>query len=677
MDFELSRMEIDLSQFRDVFLAECAEHVGMIEEGLLELQQGQADTDRLHAIFRAAHSMKGAAGTFGWTAIVHLTHAMEDLLDRLRSGRMAVTPPVVHILLQALDNLKDIMRQREEQGSEEFGTTSTPEAEALVAQLRGLATGRAIDVSAAPAKEQAPAAEQAPERRFTIEFHPGHGCFEQGIDPLSLMGELKAQGAFERTDLEVDRLPSIEELDAGQCYLGWSLEYRTHLPSAALEKILEPAGGVTKIVQIGGPSDADPAEDALPVESEPLTAATAPPPPTRKRVGAGSPQDAQSIRVPSKKVDQLIDLAGELVIAYSMANAVLASFTVDSLPRLKEAMAAMERGTRDLQERVMSVRMSPAGVLFQRFPRLIYDVASQTGKRIALNISGEDTELDKVIADQLADPLTHLVRNSADHGIESPEVRARAGKPEQGTISLRAYHQGGKVVIEISDDGKGLDVKKIREKAVSRGLITPDAAMSDEEIQQLIFAPGFSTKDVVSDLSGRGVGMDVVKRNVEALSGNIRLESVPGQGMVIRLFLPLTLAIVDGLLLKVGEQSFALPLGTIIESVRPKASQLLVLPGAGTMLMLRQESLPVIELSRVYRIDGAERNPERGLVVIVESGLQKLALLVDDIVGQQQFVIKSVEKNFRRVDGTMGATILGDGKVALIVDVSALQEMAA
>lgn len=674
-------MDIDLSQFKESFFAECAEHIGQIEEGLLELEAGHADPERLHAIFRAAHSVKGAAGTFGWTAIVRITHAMEDLLDRMRSGRLAVAPPLVRLLLSGVDELKGLMSRRDGgdvgDGGDDFANTLSPATSALVAQMKSLVAGpRSEDRQHEPIQHNA----ADPENQHHIRFLPSRHCFKKGINPLLALRELSDFGMLNGCELNVERLPSLEQLDPMVCSIGWDLKLRTALDESEIRTALSLVDGDAEVSHVDATGSIA-TESLMPPGPGNDALDGTPAPPGQPRVGDDRrTEHTQSIRVPAQKVDHLIDLAGELVIAYSMANEILMNFTPDCVARLREALVAMERGTRELQERVMSIRMMPASSVFQRFPRLVYDTAAKTGKQIAIQISGEDTELDKTVAEQLLDPLTHLVRNSADHGVESPEDRRRAGKPEQGLITLRAFHQSGKVVIEVSDDGQGLDVEKIRRKAIAKGLIGHDVQLTEAAAHQLIFAPGFSTKDEVSDLSGRGVGMDVVKRNVEALNGSIRIESVPGKGTSVRLHLPLTLAIVDGLLLRVGEQSFALPFAAVVESVRPKPSQLLRVSGGlhgdtNTALVLRSETMPLLSLGRLFNIPGALTDPTRGLVVLVDTGNRKMALLVDDIVGHQQFVIKSVEKNFRRVEGALGATILGDGRVALIIDVSALWEM--
>ena len=494
-------MDIDLSQFKESFFAECAEHIGQIEEGLLELEAGHADPERLHAIFRAAHSVKGAAGTFGWTAIVRITHAMEDLLDRMRSGRLAVAPPLVRLLLSGVDELKGLMSRRDGgdvgDGGDDFANTLSPATSALVAEMKSLVAGpRSEDRQHEPIQHNA----ADPENQHHIRFLPSRHCFKKGINPLLALRELSDFGMLNGCELNVDRLPSLEQLDPMVCSIGWDLKLRTALDESEIRTALSLVDGDAEVSHVDATGSI--ATESLATESlmppGPGNDASegTPAPPGQQRVGDDRrTEHTQSIRVPAQKVDHLIDLAGELVIAYSMANEILMNFTPDCVARLREALAAMERGTRELQERVMSIRMMPASSVFQRFPRMVYDTAAKTGKQIAIQISGEDTELDKTVAEQLLDPLTHLVRNSADHGVESPEDRRRAGKPEQGLITLRAFHQSGKVVIEVSDDGQGLDVEKIRRKAIAKGLIGHDVQLTEAAAHQLIFAPGFSTKD--------------------------------------------------------------------------------------------------------------------------------------------------------------------------------------
>jgi two-component system chemotaxis sensor kinase CheA len=379
--------------------------------------------------------------------------------------------------------------------------------------------------------------------------------------------------------------------------------------------------------------------------------------------------------VATEKVDQLIDLAGELVIAQSMAVEIVNRFSPDRLPELQTALHEVSRNTRELQERVMAMRMLPVATIFSRLPRIVHDVAVAEGKAIRVEVSGEDTELDKSMLEGLTDPLTHLVRNAADHGVETPEQRRTAGKPEEGTIHLRARHEGGSVVIEVSDDGHGLNAARIREKAMERGLLSASEELTLQQIQSFIFHPGFSTVENVSEVSGRGVGMDVVRRNVEALGGAVALASTEGKGTTVSIRLPLTLAILDGQIVRVGEQRYVLPLVSIVESIRPTRAQLRSLAGEGEVVMVRQEPLPLLRLHQLFDVATEVCDPSRGLLAIAEHDSKRFALMVDELLGQQQVVIKNLQANFRRVEGAMGATILGDGRVTLILDIGGLVEL--
>jgi two-component system chemotaxis sensor kinase CheA len=393
--------------------------------------------------------------------------------------------------------------------------------------------------------------------------------------------------------------------------------------------------------------------------------------------------DSGSIRVATDKVDRLIDLVGELVIAHVMTAQMVEDFEPSFLPKLREAVAAMERNTRELHERVMGIRMLPVGTLFQRYTRTVYDIAKATGKQIRLEINGEETEIDKSMLELLGDPLTHLVRNAADHGIEAAEVRQAAGKPEEGVITLKAFHRSGRIVIEISDDGGGIPCEKVRAKAIERGLIAADAQLSDEQLLLLIFEPGFSTKEEVSDLSGRGVGMDVVKRNVQQLNGTVAVASEEGSGSTVSIELPLTLAILEGLLVRVGDRTLVLPLLSVIETVPLRDEQIVRVAEQGEVVLIRGVSVPLLRLSRFLNLKqekasadkASEQAGNRRLAVIVEAGHKKVGLVVDELLGQQQVVVKSLERNLRRIDGLMGATILGDGCVAPIVDVAGIAAM--
>jgi two-component system chemotaxis sensor kinase CheA len=513
---------------------------------------------------------------------------------------------------------------------------------------------------------------------YEIRFAPGHQLFLQGMNPVLLLRNLSELGTVLVTELDLDALPSLSELDPERCYLRWAVWLRTERSKAEIRDVF---AFVEDSSQIEIHERSREWEEPAPKETAPGSPAAgdagAPEPaaPARRAAAVtahGNGKKASTLRVATEKVDKLVDLVGELVIAQSMVAQALNDSSKDALSRALEALAEMERNTRDLQERVMAVRMVPVGTVFNRFPRLVRDLSARCGKDVRLEMTGQEIEIDKGIVEEMADPLTHLLRNALDHGIEATDERRRAGKADAGTIRLAAYHQGGSVVVEVSDDGRGLNTARIREKGVALGLLRESDELSEEQIHALIFAPGFSTASAVSDISGRGVGMDVVRRNVDALNGSLTVTSRAGAGTCVRLKLPLTLAIMDGLSLRIGQQIFILPLSPIVESIRPSAQQLKSLLGRGEVVYVRDEAIPLVRLYELLDVEPEETDPRRALIVIVETGATKLGLLVDELLGQAQVVVKSLELNYRRVDAVMGATILGTGHVALILDVEGL-----
>lgn len=646
-------MQIDLNRFRDTFFQEAEEHLLHMETDLLRLEQGENDPELLDAIFRSAHSIKGASGTFGFEDLAHFTHALENLLDALREGKIEPAP-VANLLMQSLDALKDLVEAAREGGPAPANTEELTRQ--LVAAQSGVANAiGANPASAAVATKSEPSSGQP--KSWRIRFVPCPTTFQQGMDPVLVLRELSQAGEVLESGADKTRIPSLFELDPEICYVAWNLVLKT-------AKSLEELRDVFAFVEDGAEISIEPADKPAAVNREAAVSEHT----------SRAHREPASVRVSTDKVDKLVDLVGELVIAQSMASQILENFSLAALPRLREAFGELERNTRELQERVMGIRMIPVGSVFSRFPRLVRDLANSTGKQIRLELSGEETELDKSVVESLSDPLMHVIRNSADHGIEPPEDRRAKGKAEQGVIRLHTYHQGGNVMVEVTDDGRGLDAQKIRAKAVSRGMIAQDAQLSEAEIYQLIFAPGFSTAEKVTDISGRGVGMDVVRRNIEALNGDVTIASPPGSGTSVRLRLPLTLAIIDGLLIKVGHQIFVLPLTSVVTSIRPTKSQINGLAGTGEVVVVRGEPLPLVRLHKRFNIATEITDPTCGLIVIVEVQGRPLALLVDELLGQQQVVVKSLETNFRKVDGIIGATILGDGHAALIIDVGQLAQ---
>ena len=712
-------MKIDLSQFRQTFLQESAEHVESMEAELLALRSAPDDAEILNAIFRSAHSIKGGAGSFGLTNLVRFTHGLENLLDRLRSLEMPATAEVISLLLRSVDVLRAML------GAGGDGEMSDDAAQ-LAEQIENLSAGHPASVAEpirlTARENEASAQELLQDGRVTagevnfyqLEFRPHREMVSSGANPIMLLRNLAALATVSVCQLHAENLPPLEQLDPSQCYLWWTVEQASSSSEEELREVFEfvehlaeimvrrvdqpplqekglalqppsPPGRTLEVVPVAVP-------DAVPDEAEAIE--------RRKeddrrkaeeRRAAKKPiigTESSSIRVATEKVDRLIDLVGELVIAQVMTAQMVVDFEPSCLPKLREAVAAMERNTRELHERVMAVRMMPVGTLFQRYVRVVYDIAQSTGKQIRLETDGEETEIDKSMLELLGDPLTHLIRNAADHGIESAAVRIAANKPAEGLIHMRAFHRSGRIVIEISDDGAGIDTSRVRAKAVERGLIQEEADLSEDQIRMLIFAPGFSTCEEVSDLSGRGVGMDVVRRNVQQLSGTVGLTSELGRGSTVSIELPLTLAILEGLLIRVADRTLVLPLLTVVEAV-PSTGKILRLAEQGEVIVIREESIPVLRLWRFLGLTPetldpgalkntdarAEPTEEQQLVVVVEAGRKKLGLLVDELLGQQQVVVKSLEKNLHKVEGLMGATILGDGRVAPIIDVGALTEL--
>jgi two-component system chemotaxis sensor kinase CheA len=673
-------MKIDLSQFRQTFLLESAEHIASMEAALLELRDAPADTELLNSIFRAAHSIKGGAGSFGMTSLVRFTHSLENLLDRLRSLQIQATDEVIDLLLRSVDVLRGLL-------DADAGVDLSADALELNVRIEALTLTETVTAEATLEEAQPPVEDGREMKRYTVEFRPDRELFSSGTNPIMLLRNLAALGTVTNCHLHAEELPALAELDPAQCYLSWTVELFSACAEAELREVFEFVEHLAEIKihceeapQAPGSALAHvPAATAIESRTAETTPERAPAGDRHKNDRRKSDNGAESgsIRVAIDKVDRLIDLVGELVIAHVMTAQMVEDFEPSCLPRLREAVAAMERNTRELHERVMAVRMLPIGTLFQRYRRTVYDIAQATGKQIRLDLSGEETEVDKSMLELLADPLIHLIRNATDHGIESAQARQAAGKPEEGVITLKAFHRAGRIVIEISDDGAGIDTEKVRSKAIERGLIAPDALLSNDQLRMLIFEPGFSTSETVSDLSGRGVGMDVVKRNVQQLNGTVSLVSEKGRGSTVSIEMPLTLAILEGLLVRVADRTLVLPLLSVIETVPLRNEQIVRVAEQGEVVVIREQSVPLLRLSRFLGLSQEtvltdETAGNRRLAVIVEAGNRKVGLVVDELLGQQQVVVKSLERHLRKVDGLMGATILGDGCVAPIVDVAGI-----
>jgi two-component system chemotaxis sensor kinase CheA len=644
---------MDISAFYQTFFDEADELLADMEQHLLELDPLAPDIEPLNAIFRAAHSIKGGAATFGFTVLQETTHLLENLLDGARRQEMSLSTEIINLFLET----KDIMQEQ----LDAYKTSQKPDADSFEYICQAL---RQLALEAQ--QQDAPAAHPATEHAVAVPaaIEGGMRICLSGLKPsevplmleeLGNLGEVKNPQQTENS-LEVTLLTSASEDDI----------------SAVLCFVLEP-----EQISFATPPQAEVAPVA-PAPSAPAAAAAPVVKPAPAAVEVVKPRakasESTSIRVAVEKVDQLINLVGELVITQSMLAQRSGSLDPVNHGDLLNSMSQLERNARDLQESVMSIRMMPMEYVFSRFPRLVRDLAGKLNKQVELQLQGSSTELDKSLIERIIDPLTHLVRNSLDHGIEDPDTRVAAGKSAVGNLILSAEHQGGNICIEVTDDGAGLNREKILAKAASQGLAVSDS-MSDEDVGMLIFAPGFSTAEQVTDVSGRGVGMDVVKRNIQEMGGHVEIHSQAGKGTAIRILLPLTLAILDGMSVKVNDEVFILPLNAVMESLQPQAEDLHPLAGGERVLQVRGEYLPLVELFRVFEVEGAKTDATQGIVVILQSAGRRYALLVDQLVGQHQVVVKNLESNYRKVPGISAATILGDGSVALIVDVSALQTL--
>jgi two-component system chemotaxis sensor kinase CheA len=676
-------MTIDMSQFYQVFFDEADELLAEMEKLLLALDVSAPDSEDLNAIFRAAHSIKGGAATFAFTDITEVTHMLESLLDRIRKGEMALTPEHVDAFLAA----KDVLTMQMD-GHHHGSAVDQEAVESVCQRLKALSLG-IVDAAAAavspppaapePEAAAAPVADADGNVRFRIELPE---VPQRDVDALA--AELGLLGTISQETLADKRvvftLATSESQDNIVAICSFVLDPDdlriTHGSAPAAEtkpSAEEPGYGIFEPENTNALSQAPVAA----AESRPAQPEAAAPAAETKNYGRratdkeGGSQESSSIRVGIEKVDQLINLVGELVITQAMIDQRIGALDPIHHERLLNSASQLARNTRDLQEAVMSIRMMPMDYVFSRFPRMVRDLAAKLGKKVEFVTRGAATELDKGLIERIVDPLTHLVRNSVDHGIEMPEKRTASGKSETGKLTLSAAHQGGNIVIEVSDDGGGLSRDRILAKAKQQGLPVADT-MPDAEVWQLIFAPGFSTAEVVTDVSGRGVGMDVVKRNITAMGGTVDIRSVPGSGTTIAISLPLTLAILDGMSVRVGEEVYILPLGYVIESLQPAAADVKEIAGQGQVVKIREEYLPLIPLYQIFAIEPNFTDPAQGIVVILEADGKKAALLVDSLVGQQQVVVKNLESNFRKVAGISGATILGDGGVSLILDVSAL-----
>ncbi len=627
---------MSFDHLRGLYFDECAELLDSAYACLASLQDGSADAETLHRLFRAIHSIKGGGGTFGFERMVGFAHAMETLLDLLRSGDRPASAGVIALLLRGTDALADLVR------AEQTGVAAPDGMEAAL--LDAFAAAAAGNDTSLPASAAG----------WRIRFAPLPGLLRSANEPLLLIRALRQLGPLQ-VAADLSRLPPLAELVPDDACLAWSLQLQAPVPRSAVEEIFEFV------------------LDDCELELEELAAGPAPAVAAPKRE-ASSTAPANSVRVDVGKVDRLVNLVGELVIHQAMLLQLGNSLPPGLCPGLVSGLETLSQHLRELQEGVMAIRTQPVRNVFARMPRLVRELADQLGKEAQLILTGEATEIDKTVIEQLADPLTHLLRNALDHGLESPEERIAAGKPRQGSIHLGAEQRSGRIVIEVADDGRGLDRAKVLARARERGLVAVDAQPTEAEIDDLIFLPGFSTAAAVSAVSGRGVGMDVVRSNIQSLGGRISLESRSGAGTRFLLSLPLTLAVMDGLVVAVGREAYIVPIAAIVESLRPAPEDIHHIVGRGhDALAVRGAYVPLLPLGSRFGVDDAEPDAASGIVVIVEAdGGGQVGLVVDELLGQQQVVVKSLEANYGPIQGIGGATILGDGRVALILDVPGL-----
>lgn len=689
--------DFDLTQFYQIFFEEAGENLDQMEQMLLDLDLSNANDEELNGIFRCAHSIKGGAATFGFADVAELTHQMESLLDKLRRHELKPVPQMVDVLLESADASRSLLARHQAGGQGEAVSTAD-----LVSRISLLAAGQ-VPADSAPVPAPPPVVSAAPSSAVTPpsgapatngmrQLHILIGPLERAEQAEAikeLFRDIVGLGAIKDLPCtEADkRLFAVETSSSNDDLLDLFAFHVTkeQILITNVGEQVAPAMPVAPVEHSASslPAASDPSfgffqgAPGAPSSGDPVSSAVAKPPAaargaaTDAKGGAQAQMESTTIRVAVNKVDQLINLVGELVITQAMLAQNSRGLDAGAYQQLLAGLADLDRNTRDLQESVMSIRMIPMSIVFSRFPRMLRDLANRLGKKVDLVTLGEATELDKGLVEKITDPLTHLVRNSCDHGIEMPADRLAKGKSETGTITLSASHQGGSIVIEVRDDGRGLSREKILAKAQERGIEVSEH-MSDADVWQLIFAPGFSTADQVTDVSGRGVGMDVVKRNIAALNGTVEIDSSEGYGMKVSVRLPLTLAIMDGMSVGVGDEVYILPLSSVVESFQVNNTDVSTVAQGSQLVKVRDEFMPVIALEKIFQVPRFDLNQSSNIMVVVESDGSRVALLVDELLGQHQVVVKNLETNYRKVPNVSGATILGDGKVALILDTGSL-----
>jgi two-component system chemotaxis sensor kinase CheA len=704
--------DYELDEITEIFLEESLEGLDTMETGLLGLETGEADSEIMNDIFRAAHSIKGGAGTFGFMDVSEFTHGVETLLDEMRAGDRDVTADAVQLLLRSVDRLRAMMDEIQTNG--QVDTSQNEELEKEIMQMLESADENVSSTSTEDKENsnQSSAIElidvkdvegATPEKqgdsRWIIEFSPHLHMLQNGNDPIRIFNELRKLGELSVV-ANTDDVPVVDALIPENCYVSWNLtlvgsisaeqiyevfdwvledcdlqieeelqwvsadDIQTSLSNESQSKVIDSTNEVEENIEATKPEQEKIAEKDNAVVNkaaklEPVKAAKA-------------PKESTSIRVSIEKVDSLLNLVGELVITQSMLKRFGTEVNKEDLKNLSEGLTQLERYTRELQENVMDIRMLPISFTFNRFPRLVHDISRKLGKKVELEVIGEQTELDKTVLEKIGDPLVHLVRNSLDHGIEEPAARLENGKPEVGKLTLSAIQEGGNIVIRVNDDGAGINKDKLLKKAIEKGIISPDEQLSDDRILNLIFHAGFSTVEQVSDLSGRGVGMDVVRRNIKDLGGRVEVKSEMGVGTSFTIRLPLTLAILDGQLVRVGEETYIISLLSIVETVLLKEGDINDIAGRADVYQMRGEYIPIIWLKDILQGNPKSNIDREGLLVVVEADGRRIGLFVDELLDQQQVVIKNLDDNFKQVDGVSGATILGDGTVSLILDIPGL-----
>ncbi len=717
----------EMEAIKVTFFLECEELLADLENGLLTMRAGDADSETVNAVFRAVHSIKGGAGAFGFESLVRFAHVFETLMDKVRSGQISQGAELAGALLRAADVLADLVS-----AARSGLAVDEDRSSAIAAELEAITQGG----GAAAPKQDAVKDEtslfevnvlpetasdlddpdfaftpmaisldepSAPPPAWRIEFSPLKTLYASANEPAILLRELERLGEA-AISLDSSRLPDLTQLDPDSAYLNWTIILKGDVDEQAIRDVFDFVDGdcILKVERFdASPSSSidiaalihsaqadesaqapdaiesptqPPQEDIPAVAAVPIAPRPAPAPAPVSDAQAFAPQ--ATIRVDPERIDKLIDLVGELVINQAMLAQRVAESGLAGSSSLAMGLDDLEQLTREIQESVMAIRAQPVKSVFQRMPRLVRETAAMTGKQVRLITDGESTEVDKTVIERIADPITHMIRNAIDHGLESPEERIAAGKSPEGLVRLAALHRGGRIVIEVSDDGRGINRKRVQAIAIEKELISPDATMSDEEIDNLIFLPGFSTAAIVSDVSGRGVGMDVVRRSIQALGGRITIASRPGQGSTFTLSLPLTLAVLDGMVVDVEGQTFIVPLNHIVESLRPKAEEIHALGPVGKVLAVRGDQVPLVDIGQILGFRSHAPSPVDRVVLLIENeDGGRAALVADAIQGQRQVVIKSLEANYRQVDGIAAATILGDGRVALILDVDALVAM--